>query len=523
MRAGRLGVTAIAALFFLLCPLPRAALAQDVTLTSRDGTLRFEGTFLGYDGEFYRIDTVYGILTVDSLGVTCTGPGCPDLEAYVAEITVSGAEAMGAVLMPALVEAFAAQRGLRAGREVDGALGFAYTLSDDRGRVLARIGFRLTTTDEGFADLVADEADIVMAAREARPAEVALAREAGVGTLTSVAQSRIVAFDAFVAAVSPDNPVRSVRPETLALVLAGEVTDWGALGGPEGDPIRVHALDASLGAQQAIEAALLAPAELAPTARAIRHADAAALADAVATDPLALGVALHSALGPARALRLKGGCGFEIAASEAAIRSEDYPLVAPLFLYMPNRRLPAIARDFVGFLSSPAAERVIRRAGFVDLGTRHLPIAQQGERLATAILAAGKETTLSNLQRLVGTLAGADRLSPTFRFRPGAAGLDGPSRGNAVLLAEAIEAGVYDGRELVFAGFSDGEGAAEANLGIARARAETVLSAVRALAEGADFSRVTLTAEAFGEALPMACDDSDWGRRVNRRVEVWVR
>ena len=31
-----------------------------------------------------------------------------------------------------------------------------------------------------------------------------------------------------------------------------------------------------------------------------------------------------------------------------------------------------------------------------------------------------------------------------------------------------------------------------------------------------------LETEAFGEALPMACDDSDWGRKVNRRVEVWV-
>jgi phosphate transport system substrate-binding protein len=27
---------------------------------------------------------------------------------------------------------------------------------------------------------------------------------------------------------------------------------------------------------------------------------------------------------------------------------------------------------------------------------------------------------------------------------------------------------------------------------------------------------------AFGEALPMACDETPAGRRLNRRVEVWI-
>jgi phosphate transport system substrate-binding protein len=508
----------------LLCLIaPCAAMAQDVRLTSRDGSFTLDGTMLGFDGEFYRIDTIYGPLTVDAIGVTCDGPGCPDLEAFVAEVTISGSEAMGAVLMPALLEAFAAQRGLKAAREIRDALGFTYTISDQEGRALARIGFRLTTTDEGFADLVAGEADLAMAAREARPAELALAREAGIGTLSAPAQSRIVAYDAFVAAVAPENPVPAISPEDLGRVLAGEIADWAALGGPEGEPVRLHAMEAAQGPEQGIEAALLAPAGLSLSAAAIRHGDAAELADAVAGDPYALGVTLASALGMARGLPLSGGCGFTVAPEDAAIRSEDYPLVAPLFLYAPARRLPAIARDFLAFLSTPIAERVIGRAGFTDLGVRRVPLSAQGERLGKAILAAGEEVPLSALQGMVRSLAGAERLSPTFRFRPGAAGLDATSRGNAILLAEALEAGVYDGRELIFAGFSDGEGGAAGNLRISRIRAETVMNAVRALAETANFGRVRLSALAFGEALPMACDDSEWGRRVNRRVEVWIR
>jgi phosphate transport system substrate-binding protein len=89
-------------------------------------------------------------------------------------------------------------------------------------------------------------------------------------------------------------------------------------------------------------------------------------------------------------------------------------------------------------------------------------------------------------------------------------------------LARALEAGTYDTRRLIFVGFSDGQGPAATNLQIARRRAEAVRMAVLEAAETLDASRLTITTEAFGEAMPMACDDTTWGRSVNRRVEVWL-
>ena len=55
----------------------RPAEAQDVTLTSRDGALAISGQLQGYDGEFYRIDSAYGLLTLDAQGVICDGPASP--------------------------------------------------------------------------------------------------------------------------------------------------------------------------------------------------------------------------------------------------------------------------------------------------------------------------------------------------------------------------------------------------------------------------------------------------------------
>jgi phosphate transport system substrate-binding protein len=66
--------------------------------------MEVSGTLLGFDGNYYRVDTQYGELTVDGSGVLCDGPGCPSLSPYVAEVSISGSRNIGDLLMPALVE-----------------------------------------------------------------------------------------------------------------------------------------------------------------------------------------------------------------------------------------------------------------------------------------------------------------------------------------------------------------------------------------------------------------------------------
>jgi phosphate transport system substrate-binding protein len=185
--------------------------------------------------------------------------------------------------------------------------------------------------------------------------------------------------------------------------------------------------------------------------------------------------------------------------------------------------LPQLARDFLSFTRSPTAQIVIRRAGFVDQTPEEIPIDDQGNRFANAISVAGPETTLEELQRMTATLTPMARLSTSFRFEAGSVRLDAQSRSNVQQLARSLEVGQYDTRRLLFVGFSDGEGAARANREIALRRAEAVRRAVTAAAVTVNLDRVALDVDAFGEAMPMACDDSAWGRQANRRVEVWVR
>lgn len=519
MRLKRVAV--FAALF--LSALWQAVMAQDVTLTSRDGRIELTGTLLGFDGEFYRVDTLYGELTLDGSGVLCDGPGCPNLQDYVAELSISGSATMGAVLMPALIEGFALRNGYTALRMTEDKTHFSYSLMDEQtGKLAAVFFFRVTNTDEGFADLLANEADMVMALREIRPDEQLRAREAGMGDMTGDNRSRVLALDGIVPIVAPGNPVRHISPADLARAYAGRITNWSDLGGPDA-PISLHAPARRTGLGQAIEDEILAPVDLQMSPNVVRHARGIEQSQRVAADAFALGVASFAEVGNAQALTLRGPCGRALRATRRMIKTEDYPLSAPMFLYLPARRLPKIAREFLGYTRGPSAQIVIRRAGFVDQAPEEVPLDEQGNRFANAIAAAGTEVSLTELQRMVRVLSPMKRLTVSFRFEAGSARLDAQSRSNVYQLARAMEQGRYDARQVMFVGFSDGEGPAEANKNIALQRAEAVRRAVVEAAETVDVDRVLLEVDAFGEAMPMACDGSAWGRQTNRRVEVWVR
>lgn len=127
----RLMWAAIVAVFLTVFNSP-AIQAQDVNLTSRDGKIEITGTLLGYDGEFYRLETIYGELTVDGSGVICDGPGCPNLQGFVADISISGSASMAAILMPALVEGFAQRNGYKTQRTEEDSTHFRYALTDAR-------------------------------------------------------------------------------------------------------------------------------------------------------------------------------------------------------------------------------------------------------------------------------------------------------------------------------------------------------------------------------------------------------
>jgi len=479
----------------LFCAQP--ATAQDVALIAREGGIVLTGSLQGYDGEFYRIETSYGLLTVDGQGVICKGPACPDLLAPRAEITIVGAQDAERMLIPGLFQAFAEQRGLIF--ELMGGEGFAAViLEPDSREELASISFRAMTPATASAALESGVADLKLGFR----------REAGFATHS-------VALDALAVIVAPDNPTPEISTADLRRVLTGEVTNWAEIGGPD-MPLVLHALRPGTDLQQALADRLGAP-----VAAQVLHGEQQSLAEGVARDPWAIAVTGRSGVQPARGLTLTDSCGFPLLPTPLAVKAEDYPLAIPLMFMAAKRRLPLMTREFLDFLRTPQAQKVIAAAGYVDRSALRQPMASDGLRLINAIQGAGEDVTLADLKGLVALMDGADRLSLTFRFEDGSSTLDAHSRDNLVDLAQLIASGQFRGEKLLLAGFSDGSGDAEANRALSVERANRVAQELAIIAP--DLSPEVLPkVEGFGEALPMACDETPAGRQLNRRVELWV-
>ncbi|MCF1708135.1 phosphate ABC transporter substrate-binding/OmpA family protein [Tabrizicola sp. J26] len=488
-----------AAILAALIAFPVAAAAQDITLTSRDGTLALSGSLQGFDGELYRIMTRYGLLTVDAQGVICDGPGCPDLTSYVAELRVTGSPDKGARLLPGLLAAFAQARGLALRTEVTGS-GAVHTIYDpDEEIVLARFSFTPAAPGPAVEALRSAAADF----------DLADLPEPGLIATT-------LGVQALVAVVSPKNPIAQLATADLARVLSGKVTNWSELGGPD-MPVVVHALAPQSGFRAALETRLGQPLIVGET-----HEDAAALAAAVTRDPWGIAVTTSADAGMARVMPLTDSCGFLLEPSALSVKAEDYPLAQPFYLLTAKRHLPLLGREFLEFVNSPSANAALAEGGLLGRGMEQTDLVSDGHRLVNVIRAAG-DAGLAEAQRLTSSMHGAERISATFRFEDGTSRLDASSRDHLVDLVRLIETGHFSDRELVFVGFSDGSGDPAANLELSRERAEVVFNAVADAVPDLGDLRVKTSIDAFGEALPMACDETAIGRQINRRVEVWLR
>ncbi len=433
----------------------------------------------------------------------------------------AGSNPVGMQLVPELLTAYGADARLRAAKEEQ-----APTVEERTIVLQAAESSRLLRGEikghgsaSAFTDLQTGKADVGMASRRIDPVEARAMAAARVGEMQRPGNENVISLDGIAFIVHRTNPVQTLTAAQLRDLLSGAITRWSEVGGPD-LPVTVYGHDDKSGTFELIQQRVFNKAgTLLKTAKLQDSSED--LADAVASDPAAIGFVGIASARNAKPVRIASECGLPAAEPSAfQVKTEEYPLSRRLYFYLADKHSP-LADDFVKFSLSPAAQPAIRRAGFVNLDpildtapaaalAPYAPKSPAGVALPIPPSAPAREEALK------AALAGAQRLSITIRFESGKSGVD--SRGVADLerlLNWTRQAGA--GKSITLVGHSSSDGEFEANASLSLRRALEVEQRLKAL--GVQPAAVL----GAGPLGPVACDTSPENANLNRRVEVWVR
>ena len=216
-------------------------------------------------------------------------------------------------------------------------------------------------------------------------------------------------------------------------------------------------------------------------------------------------------------------CGIAVRPDAFSAKTEEYALNRRMYLYNRADDIDDASQAFLDFVTSEEADGVIGKSGFIDLGISRRVQDETDDRFAALSAEAsafegGFEASV--MQEMLSEMENADRLSTTFRFRTGSSRLDERGKFDMLRLVEFLE-DAPSGTEVTFVGFTDSVGTFEANRRLSDGRAASVMEQVQEASQGR-LDQIQMATAGFGEVAPSACNVSERGKAINRRVEVWI-
>jgi len=457
------------------------AVTAEIRLRSGDGSVDIVGDLVRFEDNFFVIQSEMGELRLSADTVACEGADCPagvELSPY---LTVAGSDTLADNLIPLLVEGFAAEADAltESTRASDDAIEYEVEMTGEQGfgDPVGTIRVRSTLSSDGFSNLLGGSAEIGLASRRIRDEESELIQKYFGADMSSPANEHIVAVDSLVVVTHPDNPVSSLTMDQLRAIYGGEITNWSQVGGTN-TPITVIQRPAGSGTRSVFTSKVFADSVAGTTARQQIAAGSRDVSDIVTTDPAAIGYVSFAFLRGAKPLSLVNECGLTMTPDAFSARTEEYELNRFLYFYSLDDRSNQLSNDFIDYATSPVADVVVAKSGFIDLG-----ISRQEQDLssprARALRVAAPTALEQNTQSEMLTLMnGYDRLSATYRFRTGSAELNPRGLLNVERMVDYLNANPSI-QDVVFVGFTDEVGDFGYNLTLADGRANQVMAQVR--------------------------------------------
>jgi len=408
-----------------------------------------------------------------------------------------GSNTIGEKLAPRLVEAYLMSQGANNVRTEVGANPVEKVVSGEVNGRIEYVQLEAHGSATAFTDLLNDKTDFGMSSRRIKEQERndLLPK---VGDLSVAGSEHIIGLDGLAIITAPSNDISTLTIDQLVDVFSGKFTNWSQLGGKD-IPIKIYARDDKSGTWDTFKTLVLDThkADLSPLATRIESSSE--LSDAVAREAGAIGFIGLPFVRHAKLIAIATSSNTKaIIPTHFTVSTEDYPLARRLFFYTPQVNPNIEAEEFVHFVESERGQAIVEDVGLVS----------QNIKLGKPF---DNEFYPPEMRELT---VRSERLSINFRFKSGSDELDTKSLSDLDRVAKYVE--VNAPKRVQLFGFSDSEGDSGKGKELSERRAKTVEEQL--IKRGI----YPLVAKGMGDAAPLAASNTDAGKNINRRVEVWI-
>lgn len=508
------------------CPTDESEANSDggaVILTSGDGTIRLEGPLVDVTDTDFVIDTPSGVLTVRKEFVTCEGDACPQSLVTSEQIVVAVPDDIASDLLTAIISDYSSSKDFNVTQRFATAdAGASVLVGNENGLEIARVGIKIADPEAAAKSILDGESAFAILNKRITPELLTRVSGREVADVSQLMRESIVGLDAISIVVTDRNSIDTINVNDVQAVLAGQITNWGQLGGADAT-ITVHMVASS--ADTIIDQMRshgMTGARI--PANVILHDKASDMNAAVNADPSAIGVIYRSLAQNLKTLSLATACKVFVDDSDFAIQTEEYPLAVRWYSYADARTAPQdFARNLSEFIATDFGQQTLSERGLVTQELRTIPMQDQGARLLTSVLSNAGDNASQNVMRdYVDEVSNARRISTSLRFLSGSATLDNRAVSDLERISEIVRSREYEGYEVLVFGFSDSFGRLDANLSLSTRRAGSVRDIL--LSRNAGYlDDGNISVFGVGPIAPVYCNDTDQGRQQNRRVEIWIR
>ncbi len=397
-----------------------------------------------------------------------------------------------------------------------------------------RIQVRMKGGNEaGLEALLRGQADFWMASRPAKEGDLEAMRKKNIPNLPPLAQfqqpgvENVIGLSALAIVISPKNPITGISPSQIKDMYQGRITNWSGITGGTNTPVSLYGLIPAHGESETFCAQIMGNTD---TKRCVETFSRLAappiqepedMADGVSSAAGGIGYVDLNLKRGARAAPVSFNCGQGVEPTLFRIKAEEYPLTQRLILYsMPGRALNPAAKAFLQFTYSPAGQAALAAAELADLSASTSDPDYASLRLDTIRETMDNGRTrvrVGEVKNFEKAIAGADRLTVTFRFQSGTNNLDSRAEADIGRLAALMQQPPFNQSDMVLIGFSSSGGEYTENRILSQERADTVRD--RLAAAGVR----NVTTLGVGPAGAVACNLDPTAASQNQRVEVWLR